>query len=218
MTDSPILYSFRRCPYAICARLALALAGVSYELREVDLKQKPKELLQLNNQATVPVLHYQDLVITESYDIVTWALQQHYPASFMPFTKIDKQLSARSLIEIKSSFIYHLNRLKYSNRYLDVDINLHTRYLKSYITYFNNTISDNSFLLGSSPCYVDLLWWPFFRQLNIASATLFSSTATPVLFHWFSFWQLELQRLHIMEKYPLWSTGTPPIIISHNNT
>ena len=79
----PILYSFRRCPYAMRARLAIAVSGQCCELREVVLKNKPPEMLAVSPQAlkaTVPELVLPgDQVIAQSLDIMQWALRQHDP-------------------------------------------------------------------------------------------------------------------------------------------
>ena len=80
----PVLYSFRRCPYAIRARLALRYAGISYELKEVALRDKPAEMLALSPKGTVPVLHLHDgRVLDQSLDIMRWALVQHDPDGWL---------------------------------------------------------------------------------------------------------------------------------------
>ena len=76
----PVLYSFRRCPYAMRARLAIAVSGQRCELREVVLKNKPPEMLAASPKATVPVLVLVDgSVIEQSLDIMLWTLRQHDP-------------------------------------------------------------------------------------------------------------------------------------------
>ena len=74
--EFPILYSFRRCPYAIRARWALLSSNVKVELREVILKDKPDEFLKLSNSGTVPCLQSRDNIIDESIDIMIWALKK----------------------------------------------------------------------------------------------------------------------------------------------
>ena len=70
----PILYSFRRCPFAIRARIALHFSGINVELREVSLKNKPYDLLNLSKKGTVPVLKTDENILDESLDIILWAL------------------------------------------------------------------------------------------------------------------------------------------------
>ena len=75
----PILYSFRRCPYAMRARMALILASKECELREILLKDKPDQMLQVSSKGTVPVLEFPDKVIDESLDIISWAMESPVP-------------------------------------------------------------------------------------------------------------------------------------------
>ena len=77
--DLPILYSFRRCPYAIRARLAVAMSGVRVELREISLKDKHPAFLQVSSSGTVPCLVADGGVIDESLDIMIWALTRNDP-------------------------------------------------------------------------------------------------------------------------------------------
>ena len=80
MPDLPVLYSFRRCPYAIRARMALAVAGMAVELREVLLRDKPEAMLEVSAKGTVPVLQLPDgRVIDESLEVMDWALTQNDP-------------------------------------------------------------------------------------------------------------------------------------------
>ena len=73
------LYSFRRCPYAMRARMALRYADVPVEIVEVSLKDKPAQMLALSPKGTVPVLNADDVVIDESLQILRWALAQNDP-------------------------------------------------------------------------------------------------------------------------------------------
>ena len=82
MSPQPILYSFRRCPYAMRARMTLSYAGIEVRLREVILRDKPAAMLGASSKGTVPVLIQSDgKVIDESRDIMRWALNQNDPAS-----------------------------------------------------------------------------------------------------------------------------------------
>ena len=110
----PILYSFRRCPYAIRARLALAYAGIAVEIREVALKNKPEQMLAISPKGTVPVLQLPDgRVLEESLDIMHWALAHHDPEHWLAF-----DTKAETLIKWNDGdFKYSLDRYKYAARY-----------------------------------------------------------------------------------------------------
>ena len=120
MAEPPLLWSFRRCPFAIRARLALAAAGVTVQLREVNLRAKPPELLAVNPRATVPVLELGDgRVLRESLAIMTWALEQRDPEDWLRRRHSDRQatLAQRQITILISAndgaFRHHLNRLRY---------------------------------------------------------------------------------------------------------
>lgn len=111
----PILYSFRRCPYAIRARMSLKMAGINYELRNILLKDKPTQMLEVSSKGTVPVLVLEDKVIDESLDVMLWALKQYDPLFLLD--NLDKSLE---LIKTNdTSFKIALDRYKYPTRYED---------------------------------------------------------------------------------------------------
>lgn len=110
----PILYSFRRCPYAMRARLALLASGIVYEHREVVLRDKPAEMLAASPKGTVPVLVLPNgQVIDQSLDIMLWALRQHDPYNWLK----NKEDALSLMVECDAEFKYHLDRYKYPNRY-----------------------------------------------------------------------------------------------------
>ena len=122
----PVLYTFRRCPYAIRARLALGFSCHSYEHREIELKNKPAAMLYISPKGTVPVLLLPDgKVIDESYDIVLWALQRNYPINWLKMTAAAKNITSYYMQEFNSDFIFNLNRYKYPDRYENVDMQQH---------------------------------------------------------------------------------------------
>ena len=79
----PILYSFRRCPYAMRARLAIASSGIQVELREIILRDKAPEFLETSPTATVPCLKVGERVVDESLHIMAWALGQNDPENLI---------------------------------------------------------------------------------------------------------------------------------------
>ena len=111
-----ILYSFRRCPYAMRARMALSVSGASYEHREVVLRDKPPEMLEVSPKGTVPVLVVPGAPpLEESLDIMHWALGQNDPEGWL-------DRNDQLLIETNDGpFKHHLDRYKYATRYDDVD-------------------------------------------------------------------------------------------------
>ncbi|MEM7303435.1 MAG: glutathione S-transferase N-terminal domain-containing protein, partial [Pseudomonadota bacterium] len=117
MTDRPILWSFRRCPYAMRARLALDVSGVEIEHREILLRDKPAAFLAASPTATVPALEFDDgTSLDESFDIMLWALEQNDPEHWLP--NDDTRDAVMQLIEeADGPFKHHLDRYKYATRY-----------------------------------------------------------------------------------------------------
>jgi glutathione S-transferase len=114
---TPVLYSFRRCPYAIRARLAILSAGLEVELREVVLRDKPAAFLEASPSGTVPCLVNAGEVIDESLDVMIWALKQHDPEGWMSMPQAGYELIA----EIDGPFKHALDRTKYADRYPGTD-------------------------------------------------------------------------------------------------
>jgi len=116
--SQPILYSFRRCPYAMRARSALIVSGIEIELREVVLRDKPAEMLAASPKGTVPVLVLPDgQVIDESWDIMLWALRQHDPQNWLGQDECHIASALPLVTENDTSFKQNLDRYKYPERH-----------------------------------------------------------------------------------------------------
>lgn len=159
----PVLYSFRRCPYAMRARLALHTARISHEIIEVDLKKKPASLLQHSPKGTVPVLVLDTQVIEESLEIMYWALTQHDPEQWLPTPKEHTQHQA-SLDQLEQHFIPALYPYKYPERY---DQQAYTKALEVGQTIFqhlNTRLAASKGLCCDTPKLADYAWLPLLRQ------------------------------------------------------
>lgn len=204
-----ILYSFRRCPYAMRARLAIATSDVSVQLREVVLRDKPSELLTLSPKATVPVLLTEDqLLIDESIDIMYWAWQQSDPRHCLTSLNEQQHVLAKELIaqnddEFKSS----LDRYKYADRYPEHSQDYYRQQAEIFLQKLELQLTENNYLLGSQLTLADLAILPFIRQFAFVDKTWFDASPYPKLQHWLElFIQSELFEL-IMHKYPQWQNG-----------
>jgi glutathione S-transferase len=115
----PVLYSFRRCPYAMRARLALHASGVVHEHREIELKNKPAHMLALSPKGTVPVLwlRAENRVIDQSLDIMLWALQQNDPQHWLPNDEVTRSDWLAQIERNDGPFKQQLDRYKYPQRF-----------------------------------------------------------------------------------------------------
>ena len=143
----PILYSFKRCPYAMRARMALQLTNIKCEIREVRLNNKPKHMLEVSPKGTVPVLILNDRTIEESMEVIDWALNQKNV--FEGNLKENQIKISDELIErFDDKFKYHLDRYKYASRYGDVDEIHHRKKCEKILLEIEDIISDEEWFFG----------------------------------------------------------------------
>ncbi|MBY0467184.1 MAG: glutathione S-transferase [Burkholderiales bacterium] len=187
--SSPLLYSFRRCPYAIRARLALAQAGVAVHTVEVDLKHKPADLLAVSPEATVPVLVQPNgQVLTQSLDIMRWALAQHDPAGWL----LSRQ-SERDEMLIKTTdtaFKHWLDRYKYAERHPDQPREHYRQQAVSCLMApLEQALSaDGPWLGGAQPVLADAAICPFVRQFAAVEPAWWASSPFPATRAWLHSW------------------------------
>ena len=204
-TVLPILYSFRRCPYAIRARFALALSGIAYTIREVDLKNKPTALLTISPKGTVPVLQQVDgTVIDESYDIVRWAFDKGDSTTYSILTG-DRCAQAEAWVgSLGGRLIDHLNRVKYPDRYAHVDTATHYESIRDFLSELDDCLQGQAFLFSDLPSFADVMVYPFIRQLTIADNTFFVAHASVRVREWFDWWQSHALYTVVMQKQSVW--------------
>ncbi|WOI53437.1 glutathione S-transferase [Parvularcula sp. LCG005] len=202
MDDLPLLYSFRRCPYAMRARLAICLGGQQVRLRELILRDKPDHMLSLSEKGTVPVLMLNDgTVIDESLDVMMWAVGKD-PKICPP----DLMKDMRDIIATNDGpFKHHLDRYKYATRYEGTDADEHRAAGFEILVGLAERLRGGGELTGSVARLVDYAVFPFVRQFRIADPDWFDAQAIPALQHW-------LQRhceagifKTVMQKFSLWN-------------
>lgn len=206
----PLLYSFRRCPYAIRARLALAQAGVTVQTVEVDLKHKPAALLAVSPRATVPVLVLSTgQVLTESLDIMRWALAQHDPAAWL----LSKQFERDELLvkTTETAFKHWLDRYKYAERHPD-----HTREhyrqqaVDSLITPLELALTaEGPWLGGAQVVLADAAIFPFVRQFAAVEPAWWASSPFPATQAWLQRWLESALFAGVMHKLPVADGARP---------
>ena len=207
----PILFSFRRCPYAMRARIAIKLCGLECEIRETSLKLKSKEFLKLSPKGTVPVLVLPgNKIIEESIDIVHWAISTNDPFNL----KLENpNIYNRDIQLIKifdNEFKYHLDRYKYDNRYKDVNKEEHKYKARDLLVNLNNVLNKKEWLNGDKISISDISILPFVRQYRIADIKWFDNQLElPNINRWLDNF-LNSKILHdVMKKYKIWEITDP---------
>jgi len=208
LSPEAILWSFRRCPYAMRARLALASADVQVHLREVWLRDKPPAFLEASPTATVPCLQVGDRVIDESYDIMLWALGLNDPEGWLSMPD-----SGLTLIEeCDGPFKTALDRYKYSSRHGDVDIAAERHAAGQYIDRLEALLTGHDWLYGALPRLADMAILPFVRQFAHVDLAWFNAQPWPHVIRWLEVFKSSRRFTAIMTKYPQWQAGDAPVI------
>ena len=202
----PILYSFRRCPYAIRARMALNYAKVKYEHREVILKDKPQAMLQASPKGTVPVLVTPQQVIDESIDIMLWALAQHDPQQWLPQTTAQHTHTQQLIHANDHDFKRNLDRYKYPERYPEEQqSSLYFRKLcTNTLATLEKILTNSKFLLGENISLVDIAIFPFIRQFARVDLTWFTASQYHHLKSWLTYHENSKLFTYIMQKHAPW--------------
>lgn len=200
----PILYSFRRCPYAMRARLALAASETSVEHREVLLRDKPAEMLAASPKGTVPVLVLSDgQVIEESLDIMRWALDRNDPSGWLAPDE-----AMFGLVAINDGpFKQALDRYKYPNRYPGEDAQENRARGLEILTTLEARLARSAFLCGEAMSLADAAIFPFVRQFAHTDRDWFAAQDLPHLQAWLAAHLASPIFRAIMQKHPVWEAG-----------
>ena len=209
----PILYSFRRCPYAMRARLAIAKSGITVEMREIVLRNKPQQLLDISPKGTVPVLLLSKReVIDESLDIMTWALAVN---------DTDNWLNTSSAEDIKhliqwndGEFKYYLDRYKYADRYPEYTAQYYRKKADIFLMDLEKRLSKQTFLCSERCSLADIAIFPFIRQFANVNAEWFLSSVYKNLNQWLTIHIESTLFISIMDKYPIWKPGNEKLIFN----
>lgn len=209
MSALPVLYSFRRCPYAMRARLALAVSGQVCELREVVLRNKPQGLLQASPKATVPVLVLADgQVLEQSLDIMLWALRQRDPEGWLKPSHCSLEDMLALIGECDGHFKQALDRCKYPNRHPESDTALARTQAVEWLLGLEARLAQRPFLFGNHAALADMAIAPFIRQFAGIDAVWWDSKPLPHLQTWLARWQASSLFESVMHKLPGWVEGT----------
>jgi len=206
----PILYSFRRCPYAIRARMVLSYMEVSVELREVLLNERPQSLYKISSKGTVPVLLLKDgKVLDESLDIMRWAIKQGEQNLYE-----DKLNEQNQLIKYNDTkFKYWLDKYKYHVRYLEHSREYYQRKCSKTLAEYDMRLRGNAYLMGDRIRLADIAIFPFIRQCANVDQNWFNNKY-PNLNRWLEIWKQSRLFKSVMMKYNQWRLGDELLIVN----
>ena len=201
----PVLYSFRRCPYAMRARLALYASGIAVEHREIELKNKPVCMLAASPKGTVPVLVLPDgQVIDESLDIMRWALQAQDPLHWWPNDPLRFTAAIALIKDNDGPFKYALDRYKYPRRFGLEDGAAWRDAGAEFLLRLEAVLLTQPQLAGQQQGLCDAALAPFVRQFAHTDKAWFAAQPWPRLVRWLSKFEGSDGFAAIMHKHPIW--------------
>jgi len=202
----PVLYSYRRCPYAMRARMALRYAGIDAEIREIELRNKPLHMIQLSPKATVPVLLLESgEVLEESLDIMRWALQQRDADGWRLPGDQEKRDAMEALILVNDrEFKQALDRYKYPERYPDFPIEHYRQQGEVFLHMLEDHLLVSACLFGDALSMADIAIFPFIRQFAGVDSAWFNDAPYPRLRGWLEARVQSTLFTDVMQKNPVW--------------
>jgi glutathione S-transferase len=209
----PVLYSFRRCPYAMRARLALWASGTVCELREVVLARKPAALLAASAKGTVPVLVLTDhQVVDQSLDIMLWALRRNDPLQWLPENGDALTQAMQLVAHCDGEFKFHLDRYKYPNRFGLPDGQTHRAQGTVFLALLNEQLIQTPYLGGFSAGLADMATAPFVRQFAHTDPAWFAQQPWPELQSWLTGFEGSTAYQAVMKPYVAWAPEHAPVL------
>ena len=207
----PVLYSFRRCPYAMRARMAIILSSVECELREVLLKNKPEEMLSLSPKGTVPVLTFDNKVLDESMDVINWAFAKD-SSKFLKYTSVEAKLCNYFIELFDAKFKYHLDRYKYASRYERTSDDHQGECLKILME-LNESIDADPWIFGATVSLLDISILPFIRQCKIANPHWFLKQDFKQVINLLDYFESSVLFHMAMKKFDEWNPDDSQVVI-----
>ncbi|SFS19898.1 glutathione S-transferase [Yoonia litorea] len=208
MADLPILWSFRRCPYAMRARLAIQSSGQHVALQEILLKGKPAPFLAASPKGTVPVLQDGDRVVEESRDVMLWALERADPEGWLDMPDEGYVL----IDECDGPFKAALDHTKYAVRYPDLDEAEEREKAMRFLRKLETRLQHTPFLMGHNRTLADMAILPFVRQFANTDREWFDAQDLPAVTKWLDEFLTTERFRGIMVKYPPWQEGQDQVI------
>ena len=206
----PILYSFRRCPYAMRVRMVLLHSEIQCEIREIKLSNKPKEMLAISPKGTVPVLILENGdILDESLDVMLWAIEQgNLRNLFNPGKK-----EILDLIKINDGeFKDAIDRYKYSSLYPEKPMIEYRKMGELFLEKIESYLEKNKFIFGKNISLADLAIFPFIRQFCRVDIDWFNSSLFKKIKEWTLFFEGSENFIDIMRKIKPWTTGDKPTL------
>lgn len=201
----PVIFSFRRCPYAMRARMALAVSGQVCEVRDILLRERPQELYAASAKGTVPVLVLEDgRVIDESLEIMLWSLERADPEGWLGDLRTPSEEMLSWIQECDGDFKRNLDGYKYASRGDVLKEGEHRALGAAFLARLDRMLGASGFMFGAKASLADVAIFPFVRQFAFADKDWFDGMPWPNLHSWLRAWITSPRFLAVMKKGPIW--------------
>ncbi len=184
--------------------MALTYSNTDFTIIEIDLKNKPTEMIAMSPKGTVPVLQTATgKVIDESLDIMYWALENSDPAQWMPKNDLEKKLNDQLIYKNDNHFKYFLDKFKYPNKYTqEAESLVPKQMVKNYLNNINKILNDKNFLIAERITITDIAIFPFVRQAINVNKIWFNTLSLDNLNRWFNYFSTSILFNQVMRKIP----------------
>ena len=202
----PVLYSYRRCPYAMRARMALRYANIDVETREIALREKPTHMLAVSPKGTVPVLVLASgEVLEQSLDIMDWALAQSDVDEWIIQDSELQKLSADLIAINDGAFKQALDKYKYAIRFPENPPDVYRAQGEAFLLRLESLLQQNAYLFRNTVSKADIAIFPFVRQFSMVDEVWFETANYPSLKTWLNGLLSSPLFIDVMHKYPVWT-------------
>ena len=184
LKSRPYLFSYRRCPYAMRARMALVESNIEFDIYEISLKNKPDEMLFISSKGTVPVLRLNELVLDESLEIMKWAYQNSKSNQLRLLGPRDKEVADKLIKLNDGKFKVSLDCYKYFERYPDKSKVEHRESCYFFLEILEKRLGSTTFLISDERTFADISIFPFIRQFMNVDKSWFDNSEYKKIRKW----------------------------------
>jgi glutathione S-transferase len=204
----PVLYSYRRCPYAMRARMALRYANIDIEIREITLREKPAHMLSVSPKGTVPVLVLASgQVLEQSLDIMDWALEQSDVHEWITQDQAVQKLTANLIATNDGAFKEALDKYKYAIRFPENTLDVYRAAGEEFLQRLELLLRQNTYLCCNTISKADVAIFPFVRQFSMVDEAWYEVANYPALKAWLNGLLHSQLFIDVMQKYPVWKNA-----------
>ena len=158
-----VLYSGTTCPFSQRCRFVLFEKGMDFEIRDIDLFNKPEDINVMNPYGQVPILVERDLILYES-NIINEYIDERFPhPQLMPPDPVHRARTRLMLLNFEREMFVHVGVLESGN------VKAHDaarQSIRENLTQLAPLFLKNKFVLGEEFSMLDVALAPLLWRLD----------------------------------------------------